>query len=217
MDSEITLIYLIKYLRIYKCSESTLCKETVRRKLVQMYIIYKLMRAEEKKRGSEIRRNTRKFWVRPIFTIERRLAQGASNNLVQEMIFEDREKFFNYFRIIPETFEKLLQIISPRIQKQFVIREPISARIRLQICLRYLTSGDSMVSISYAFRVAHNTVSKIISETCDVIWDTLKEKVFLKLTEDNWRKIADEFKEKWNFPNCIGAIDGKHIILQVNF
>jgi len=53
-----------------------------------------------------------------------------------------------------------------------------------------------MVSISYAFHVAHNTVSKIISETCDVIWDTLKEKVFLKLTEDNWQKIADEFKEK---------------------
>jgi len=107
MDSEITLIYLIKYLRIYKCLESTLCKETVRRKLVQMYIIYKLMRAEEKKRGSEIRRNTRKFWVRPIFTIERRVTQGASNNLVQEMIFEDREKFFYYFRITPETFEKL--------------------------------------------------------------------------------------------------------------
>jgi len=105
-----------------------------------------------------------------------------------------------------------LQVVSPCIQKQFVIREPISARIRFQICLRYLTSGDS-ISISYAFRVAHNTVSKIISETCNVIWDTLKEKVFLKLTEDNWRRIADEFKEKWNFLNCIGAIDGKHIIL----
>ena len=22
------------------------------------------------------------------------------------------------------------------------------------------------------------------------------------------------FKEKWNFPNCLGAIDGKHITLQ---
>jgi len=130
------------------------------------------MRAEEKKRDSEIRRNARKFWVRPIFTIERRVAQGASNNLVQEMIFEDREKFFNYFRITPETFEKLLQIISPHIQKQFVIREPISARspisIRLQICLRlhtaYLTSGDSMVSISYAFRSTQYSVKDNIRD-----------------------------------------------------
>jgi len=70
---------------------------------------------------------------RSIFTIERRVAQGSSNNLMQEMIFEDREKFFNYFRIIItlETFEKLLHIVS-RIQKQFLIREPISTLFRLQ-------------------------------------------------------------------------------------
>ncbi|XP_067209999.1 uncharacterized protein [Linepithema humile] len=215
LDSDFALINLIKYLKIYKCSENTLCKEAVQRKLVKIYIIYKLMRIEEKKRDSRIKR--RRFWVRPIFNIERRFAQGASNNLMQEMTFEDVEKFFNYFRMTPETFEKLLHIVSPHIQKQFVIREPISARTRLQICLRYLSSGDSMVSISYAFRVGHNTVSQIVSETCDVIWDILKDMVFLKATEDNWRKIADEFEEKCNFPNCIGAIDGKHIILQVNF
>lgn len=110
-----------------------------------------------------------------------------------------------------------MQIISPHIQKQFVVREPISARTRLQICLRYISSGDSVVSISYAFRVGHNTVSKIISETCEVIWNTLKDAVFVKPTEDNWRRIAHEFQEKWNFPDCIGTIDGKHIILQVNF
>lgn len=28
-------------------------------------------------------------------------------------------------------------------------------------------------------------------------------------------KIATEFEEKWNFPNCIGAINGKHVIIQV--
>ena len=26
--------------------------------------------------------------------------------------------------------------------------------------------------------------------------------------------IADGFFEKWNFPNCIGAMDGKHIVIQ---
>jgi len=71
-------------------------KETVRQKLVQTYITYELIRAKEKKRYSAIRCNARKFWIRPIF-IKKRIAQGASNNLVQEMIFEDREKLFNYF------------------------------------------------------------------------------------------------------------------------
>ena len=33
-------------------------------------------------------------------------------------------------------------------------------------------------------------------------------------SEEQWRKIADGFHTRWQFPNCIGAIDGKHIVMQ---
>ena len=26
--------------------------------------------------------------------------------------------------------------------------------------------------------------------------------------------IAKKFEEKWNFPNCLEAVDGKHIVMQ---
>lgn len=127
----------------------------------------------------------------------------------------DKEEYFNYFRMPLETFEKLLSIIEPYITKETIVRTSIPARTRLQVTLRYLVSGDSMTSISYAFRIAHNTVSKIVSETCDVIWNSLKNEIFLQPSTVNWQNIAENFENICQFNNCIEAPDGKHVVIQV--
>lgn len=33
-------------------------------------------------------------------------------------------------------------------------------------------------------------------------------------TSNSWKEIAARYYSKWNFPQCLGAIDGKHIVLQ---
>lgn len=33
-------------------------------------------------------------------------------------------------------------------------------------------------------------------------------------TEQMWKNIEKDFSEKWHFPNCVGAIDGKHVVIQ---
>ena len=32
--------------------------------------------------------------------------------------------------------------------------------------------------------------------------------------QDDWKNIAHQFWKRWNFPNCIEALDGKHVIMQ---
>lgn len=33
-------------------------------------------------------------------------------------------------------------------------------------------------------------------------------------TEQEWKNKARQFELLWNFPNCIGSIDGKHIVIE---
>ena len=32
--------------------------------------------------------------------------------------------------------------------------------------------------------------------------------------DSDWKRIADGFYSMWNFTNCLGALDGKHIVMQ---
>lgn len=68
-----------------------------------------------------------------------------------------------------------------------------------------------MKTISYSFRLGHSTVNSIISEVTNAIILTMKSECIPVPTVEKWKEIAQEFWKIWNFPNCIGAIDGKHV------
>ncbi|XP_060855047.1 uncharacterized protein LOC132932697 [Metopolophium dirhodum] len=46
---------------------------------------------------------------------------------------------------------------------------------------------------------------------CKAIWTNLRITYMPEPKQEDWLKIADTFLNVTNFPNCIGAIDGKHI------
>ncbi|XP_053990437.1 uncharacterized protein LOC128882733 [Hylaeus volcanicus] len=62
--------------------------------------------------------------------------------------------------------------------------------------------------------MGYSTIGEIIKECCDAIWETLQPIYMPKSNEEQWIKIAKAFSEKWNYPNCVGALDGKHVHLK---
>lgn len=79
---------------------------------------------------------------------------------------------------------------------------------------RYLATGDSYKTIYLNYRLGKSTVATIIPEVCDTIWQKLQPQYMPIPNEDAWTQIADGFQERWQFPNCIGALDGKHVVIQ---
>ncbi len=78
--------------------------------------------------------------------------------------------------------------------------------------LRFLASGESLWSLAVQFRVGTSTASTIVKHTCNALYDAMADSYLPAPTnEEDWVKIAKGFYDKWNFPHCLGALDGKHI------
>ncbi len=76
---------------------------------------------------------------------------------------------------------------------------------------RYLATGNTYASLQMEYFVGKQTIAAIITETCEALWNSLKQAEMPEPTQEEWLEIADIFYKKTNFPNCVGAVDGKHI------
>lgn len=62
--------------------------------------------------------------------------------------------------------------------------------------------------------ILQSTFGGIVTDTSKVIWDVLKDKYMQVPKREQWRSVAQWFETFWNLPNCIGAIDGKHVRIE---
>ena len=128
------------------------------------------------------------------------------------MRLHDEEYFFRYFRMNSHQYEVLLSMVAPRILKSSQ-REPIGPSERLCVTLRYITTGDAQTTIAANFRPT--TIGRIIDETCAEICNALADDyISPPKSPQDWKNLADAFEKNWNFPHCIGALDGKHVVIQ---
>ena len=160
------------------------------------------------------KRRRRSIWTRP--WLLRRKIDGAYHSLFKELKEEDSEGFKGYLRMDVDRFDELVHLLTPFLQKQDTnMRECIKPEEMCCIALRYLASGESFRSLEYQFRVSKKAISYIIQEVCAAIIDVLGKYHFkTPKTTEEWMEIAEKFYVGWNFPNGLGGVDGKHIVLQ---
>ncbi|KAG5863759.1 hypothetical protein JTB14_030616 [Gonioctena quinquepunctata] len=92
------------------------------------------------------------------------------------------------------------------------MRNAISVHERLSATLRFLATGRSYKDLEFTTFMSKQSLSEIIPETCVAIYKVLKNKC-LKFpeSEQEWLAIAADFERKWQYPHCLGSVDGKHI------
>ncbi|XP_067950445.1 uncharacterized protein [Watersipora subatra] len=147
-----------------------------------------------------------------------RALQGGYNSVfeVYQRINSHEHLYREAVRVTPQCFNHILESIKEDIVKSDTqLRKVISAELRLTLTLLYLATGDSIKLIAMFFRVGLSTVREIIYTTCDSIWDRLRHTYLVTpSTEDAWLDIAKGYEQTWNFPNCLGSVDGKHCQIQ---
>lgn len=139
--------------------------------------------------------------------------EGSFNILIDRHLLDDDTKFKEYFRVSPNLFSRILNEIIHDVEGTATtwVKKPISAHEKLCITLRYLATGETFRSLAFQFRAHHTTIGRIVSKCLTAIINHFLHAAMPTPTSQLHRRNIEVFFNRWNFPNCCGAIDGKHI------
>nr|XP_022907220.1 protein ANTAGONIST OF LIKE HETEROCHROMATIN PROTEIN 1-like [Onthophagus taurus] len=123
--------------------------------------------------------------------------------------------FTNYFRLNRNQFGEVHGMIQQFIDADGCnAQKPIGTEEKLGVFLRYLASGDSYKSMAYNYRMGDRMVSNIVKEVAVVIWERMQPKYLPEPTANVWKSVTTRFEQRWQFPHCVGAVDGKHVVIK---
>ncbi|XP_031350018.1 protein ANTAGONIST OF LIKE HETEROCHROMATIN PROTEIN 1-like isoform X2 [Photinus pyralis] len=124
--------------------------------------------------------------------------------------------FFIHFRMIKSTYFKLTTAIG----KELTVKkyrggfEIIPLEKEILITLWYLAKGETLVSISDRFNVSVSKAFYITMKIIKVICSLMP--IYIKWPNaEDCEQIANDFQQRCNYPDVIGAIDGCHITCKI--
>lgn len=161
------------------------------------------------KRLNKIRQaRPRRFWVRPGRT------SAWWESFLNEIVIP--EEWRENFRMGRVSLFRLAEELRPFIQgKDTVMRTSIDPVKQVAITLYYLSDEGRLRKTANAFGISRQTVSKIVRKVCKAITVNLGPKyIKLPFTEEEVNDLVKKFHRVHGFPQCLGAIDGTHILIK---
>ena len=136
-----------------------------------------------------------------------RLWQNRNQPIYQE--FWKRE-----FRLQTETFEYIVNLLRPSIEKQNAFwREAITVEKRIAVAIWRLSTGNLYRATSKVFGIGLSTACKLLDEFYSAVFHLAPQ--FISFPK-NGRETAREIQKFRVFTEClipqvVGAIDGTHV------
>ena len=94
-------------------------------------------------------------------------------------------------------------------------RKPLEVGLKLAIALRHLATAETYISLQYHWLVGHTAICKFVPQVCRTILAEFQDKyLHCPDSPDEWQRVEEKFRNRWNVPNAVGAIDGKHITMK---
>lgn len=76
-----------------------------------------------------------------------------------------------------------------------------------------MASGDLQRHTASVYRISKQHFGTVIDQVCDALTEVLQYTV-PQCSKEQFIEVGNGFNTRWNFPNCIGAIDGKHVAVK---
>ncbi|GAQ92968.1 hypothetical protein KFL_012280015 [Klebsormidium nitens] len=158
---------------------------------------------------------TGKFYIKPC-------SLAWWNSFYQD-VASDEARWHKLLRVSRGTFQELeeelkeaLETNVPKFSFSKIPNRILTVDRQLAMTLHRLATGNSAFTISELFGVSEPTLYLTVRKVCSSIWYKLKpQHVFLPSTPAGMQKVIDGFEEKRGLPNCCGAIDCTHFVLEL--
>lgn len=167
---------------------------------------------------SKLKQRNRRRRRNPKFRVHRYLVErnkkGRYATDFEDMVNGDRF-FKDNFHMSKETFDHLFELVEKDLNPKRNTRpkDAIPPRLKLALVIEFLASGGLQRHLASCYRVSKQHMGTIIDQVCDAICRALRSTI-PEPSHEAFLDVANGFNTRWNFPNCVGAIDGKHVSIK---